>query len=97
MWAAYSKDRRWGKSNGPRNETCNFAGATGVIPLKECHSMQDVPSPGSPPPETPTPPAEPAQPSQPAQPTAPPVEAPQTPPDIDIPAPGTQPPGSADG
>ena len=34
------------------------------------------------------------KPAQPAQPTVPPAEAPQVAPDVDIPAPGTAPPGS---
>ena len=53
--------------------------------------MQDIPNPGQP--ETPSQPTEPAQPSQPAQPTVPPAEAPPLSPDVDIPAPGTQPQG----
>ncbi len=50
--------------------------------------MQETPRPDAPPPETPPQPAEPVQPSQPAQPTVPPVEFPNVPPDVDIPAPG---------
>jgi len=50
--------------------------------------MQDVPNPATPPVENPV------QPSEPAQPTIPPAEAPQPPPDIDIPAPGNQPTGA---
>jgi len=59
--------------------------------------MQDIPNPGTSPPETPTPPSEPAQPSQPAQPTIPPAEAPQPAPDIDVPSPGSAPTGANDG
>ena len=53
--------------------------------------MQQNPNPT--PPETPPQPSEPVQPTQPAQPTVPPAEAPQVAPDVDIPAPGTSPPG----
>lgn len=59
--------------------------------------MQDVPNPSTTPPETPGQPVEPTQPSQPAQPTTPPAEAPQPPPDIDIPSPGGAPTGLVDG
>ncbi len=50
-------------------------------------------TPETTPPETPPQPSEPVQPGQPAQPTVPPAEAPHIAPDIDIPAPGTTPPG----
>ena len=58
--------------------------------------MQDVPNPDAAA-RSPPQPAEPAQPSQPAQPTVPPAEAPQSPPDVDVPSPGTGSPGSDDG
>jgi hypothetical protein len=66
-------------------------GAAGLCPSKEFFVMQQNPNPT--PPETPATPAEPIQPGQPAQPTVPPAEAPQVAPDVDIPAPGTTPPG----